>query len=38
MGGIVDDQALEISIARHGLDVTPIVNVERPDEQAGLSV
>ena len=38
LGGIVDDQALEISIARHGLDGTPILNVDRPDEQAGLSV
>jgi hypothetical protein len=37
LGGVLDDQALEISIARHGLDGTPILNPERPDETAGLS-
>jgi hypothetical protein len=37
LGGILDDQALEISIARHGLDGTPRADVDRPDEFAGLA-
>lgn len=37
LGGVLDDQALEISIARRGLDGTPIAKVDRPDEFAGLS-
>lgn len=38
IGGIVDDQAFEIDVARHELDGTEIARRERPDEQAGLDV
>jgi len=37
LGGVLDDQALEISIAHHNLDGTPISNAARPDEFAGLA-
>jgi hypothetical protein len=37
LGGILDDQALEISIARHSLDGTPRAKVDKPDDFAGLA-
>lgn len=37
LGGILDDQALEISIVLHGLDGTPIREGGPPDEFAGLT-
>jgi len=36
LGGVLDDQALEISIARHNLDGSPVSTAERPDDFAGL--
>jgi hypothetical protein len=37
-GGIIDDQALEIDLARHDLDGTIVQRHEKVDEQAGLSI
>ena len=36
LGGVLDDQALEISIAHHQLDGSPISTAERSDDFAGL--
>lgn len=36
IGGVLDDQALEISIAHHNLNGSPILAAERPDDFAGM--
>lgn len=38
VGGVVDDQAIEINYVRHVLDDTAIEDFERPDDLAGLTV